>query len=72
MKYAVEHISTADKNCTFTAYMCRDEPNKLMSLQLTSPTNEILTINNAGPTVVSLHHQGDMPSFLLGDEEWIG
>jgi hypothetical protein len=46
-------------------------------LQLTSPTNEILTTNDEGPTVDSLsgilaHKQGNMPSSLLGDEEWIG
>ena len=74
-KHAVEHSSTEDKNPLFTAYMCRDNPNKLTSLQLTSPTNEILTINDVGPTFVSLsgtlvHNQGDMPSSLFYDEEW--
>ena len=54
--------------------MCIDKPNKLTSLQLTSPTNEILTTNNVGPTDVSFsgvldHNEGDMPSSFLGDEE---
>ena len=73
-KYAVEHNSTADKNRIFNAYMCRDKPNKLTSLQLTSPMNGINTTNDVGPTVVSFsgvldHNEGDMPSSFLGDEE---
>jgi hypothetical protein len=76
-KYAVKHSSTADKNRIFTAFMCRDKPNKLILLQNTSPTNEIITTNDVGPTVVSFsgtvdHDQGDMPSSLLSDEAWIG
>jgi hypothetical protein len=33
-KYAVEHNPTADKSRIFTAYMCQDKPNKLVSFQL--------------------------------------
>ncbi len=76
-KYAMEHNSTADKNCIFTAYMCRDKPNKLVSLQLTAPRNEIPLTNDVGPTVVSFsgvldHDQGCLPFTLLEDEQWIG
>ena len=41
-KYAMEHNSTADKNRIFTAYMCRDKPSKLISLQLTAPRKKFL------------------------------
>jgi hypothetical protein len=74
---AVEHNSTVDKNCIFTAYMCSNKPNKLISLQLTAPRNETLLTNDAHPTVVSFsgvldHDQGCMPSTLLEDKQWIG
>jgi len=76
-KYAVEHNSTADKNRIFTAYMRRDKPNKLVSLQLTAPRNEIPSTGDVGPTVVSFsgvldHDQGCISSTLLEDEQWIG
>ena len=73
----MEHNSTADKNRIFTAYMCRDKPNKLVSLQLTAPRYEIPSTNDVGRTVVSFsgvldHDQGCMPSTLLEDKQWIG
>ena len=42
-KHAVENSSKSDKNGIFTAYMCRDKPNKLTSLQLTSPMNTVVS-----------------------------
>jgi nitrite reductase/ring-hydroxylating ferredoxin subunit len=72
-KYAVEHSSTADKNRIFTAYMYKD---KQQTINITLPTNESFTINDVGPSIVSIsgicvHNQGDMSYSLLGDEEWI-
>ena len=67
---------TADKNHIFTAYMCRDKPNKLISLQLTAPRNGISLTNDVGPAVVYFSRVLDqdqecMPSTLLEDEECI-
>ena len=50
-KYAIEHNSPAEKNHIFTVYMCRDKQNKLISLQLTAPRNEIPSTNDVGPIV---------------------
>ena len=51
---SVQHSSTTEKNCIFTAYMCRDKSNKLVSLQLTAPRNEIPSTDNVGPLLLFL------------------
>jgi hypothetical protein len=67
---------TADKNHIFTAYMCRDKPNRLISLHLTAPRNGISLTSDVGPTVVYFsgvldQDQGCMPSTLFEDEQCI-
>jgi hypothetical protein len=66
-----------DKNRIFNAYICREKPNKLISLQRTAPRNGISSTNDVGPSVVYFscvldHDQGCMPSTLLEDEQCIG
>ena len=73
----MEHNSTADKNRIFTAYMCRDKPNKLVLLPLAAPRNEIPSTDDVCRTVVSFsgvldYDKGCIPSTLLEDEQWIG
>ena len=65
----MEHSSTADKNRIFTAFMCRDKPNKLTSLHEIAQ-NALLTPNEVEPTIFSFPGvivQGDMPSSLVGN-----
>jgi len=52
-KYVVEHSSTLDKNCIFNAYMV-NTPDKLTSLQITTPMNAFHTTNEIEPIIVSL------------------
>ncbi len=53
--------------------MCRDKPNKLTSLHEIAQ-NALLTPNEVEPTIFSFPGvivQGDMPSSLLSNEEWM-
>ena len=73
--YAVQHSSTADKTCIFTAYMCRDNPNKLTTLKFLITTNALLAPNEVEPTIVSFSgviDQRDMSSSFLGNDKWKG